>query len=358
MNQQQILRYFLGGNTYRGFYSLYDSFVPLADGYFLWVIKGGPGCGKSSFMRMIGTAAEKAGLDVEYAVCSGDPSSLDGVYIPALKTAYTDGTAPHIADPNMAGVDSGYLNLGEFYDYPAISEYRPELKELYRNKAAAYQKAYSIIAAAGQLQQGWQSGFSTASEREAAVRRADGIALREFGKRRREKGRLTTRFLSAITHRGLSSFPETLNSLCTRFYVFENRLQLADSALKALMDAALDAGHDVVLCPNPLAPELAEAILVPTLGLGFISDSAVYSDIPTARQIRLDALASSERLRQTRPELRRCEKYVDALLNEAYLALSEVSRLHERIEGIFNPSVDFDGMTALAREHIRRLGLG
>ncbi|MCQ2420706.1 MAG: hypothetical protein MJ118_06190, partial [Clostridia bacterium] len=74
---------FLGANTAKGFYSLYDSFCSGPDD-FLWVLKGGPGCGKSSFMRKIGKAAEDAGLDVEYVICSGDPDSLDGIYIPQL----------------------------------------------------------------------------------------------------------------------------------------------------------------------------------------------------------------------------------------------------------------------------------
>ena len=37
-------RYFLGGNTARGFVSFYDGFCRGPED-FLWVIKGGPGCG-------------------------------------------------------------------------------------------------------------------------------------------------------------------------------------------------------------------------------------------------------------------------------------------------------------------------
>ena len=64
--------FFLGANSREGFYSLYDSFVNVRKDDFLWLIKGGPGCGKSSFMRRIGKAAETKGLDVEYIRCSGD----------------------------------------------------------------------------------------------------------------------------------------------------------------------------------------------------------------------------------------------------------------------------------------------
>ena len=357
MSDQRILRYFLGGNTYRGFYSLYDSFVSLSDGNFLWILKGGPGCGKSSFMKMLGNAAEKAGLGVEYAVCSGDPSSLDGIFIPELKTAYMDGTSPHVADTHLACVDSAYINLGTYYDYEAISECKTELKELYRQCSASNRKAYSMIAAAGEIQNGWQNGFSTDSEKEAAVRRVSGIALREFGKRHREKGKIKYRFLSALTCHGLSSFPKTLETLCNRFYVFENRLRMAGAALQSIAEAAIEAGHDVIVCPNPLTPEIPEAVLVPSLSLGFLASDSVLASIPDARHIRLDALADIDRLKRTRPEIRRCEKITEALLNESFSVLSEAKRLHDQIESIFNPNVDFDGVNALVREHIMLLGL-
>ena len=102
MEKQQITRWFLGANSGNGFSSLYEGFCR-GDGDFLRVIKGGPGCGKSTFMRRIGEAAEARGLEVEYILCSGDPDSLDGVYIPALRLGYADGTAPHIMDPECFG---------------------------------------------------------------------------------------------------------------------------------------------------------------------------------------------------------------------------------------------------------------
>ena len=70
--------YFLGANTASGFLSLYDGFCR-GEGDYLRIVKGGPGTGKSGFMRAIGREAAKRGLDVEYVRCSGDPASLDGV---------------------------------------------------------------------------------------------------------------------------------------------------------------------------------------------------------------------------------------------------------------------------------------
>lgn len=142
-------RYFLGANTGQGFYSLYDELAAQCD--FLWILKGGPGCGKSGFMRRIGMAAEAAGHSVEYVLCSGDPNSLDGVYITDLGVAYADGTAPHILEPCHAGADSNYVNLGAHLDSSALKAKLSQLDALQRAYRAKYAEAYAALAEAKAL---------------------------------------------------------------------------------------------------------------------------------------------------------------------------------------------------------------
>lgn len=93
------IQYFLGANSPRGFYSLYDQLIPIETASAVYILKGGPGCGKSTLMRKVAHAAEEAGVPVEYILCSGDPASLDAVILPALGVALVDGTAPHAAAP-------------------------------------------------------------------------------------------------------------------------------------------------------------------------------------------------------------------------------------------------------------------
>ena len=141
-----VTRYFLGGNTARGFVSFYDGFCRGPED-FLWVIKGGPGCGKSSFMKTIGRAAEDAGLDTEYVLCSGDPDSVDGVYIPAWHTGYADGTAPHVIEAVTPGAAGLYLDLGQFYDRIALQKERRAIEDLQRRYQSLYREAYTLLAA-------------------------------------------------------------------------------------------------------------------------------------------------------------------------------------------------------------------
>jgi len=142
-----IQRYFLGANSAEGFFSCYDSFCSPEKGNFLWVIKGGPGCGKSSFMKKIGAAAEQLGMDVEYVQCSGDPDSVDGVYLPALKLGYVDGTAPHIQDVAYPAVRGAYLDLGQFYDRDLLQKRAEDIIRCTKAYKSSYQLAYSALRA-------------------------------------------------------------------------------------------------------------------------------------------------------------------------------------------------------------------
>ena len=93
--------YFLGGNTADGFFSYYDSLMRQEDAHKIYVIKGGPGTGKSSLMKAIAKQAQKKGLATDLIHCSSDPDSLDGLSLPALKTAFVDGTSPHAGVPSF-----------------------------------------------------------------------------------------------------------------------------------------------------------------------------------------------------------------------------------------------------------------
>lgn len=357
MGDQQSKYYFLGANSADGFYSLYDNLVSLDKGDFLWIIKGGSGCGKSSFMRIIASAAERQNFEVEYIACSGDPESLDGIYIPKLKTAYMDGTAPHVTDVNLAAVNSSYIDLGRFYDHAGIAEHRDELLRIKNENSLQYQKAYSLFAAAGDLSRGWLPSMSKPAELHAASKRVAGIIRRELGTRHRNGGEITRRFLSAYTCLGLHAFPATADALCKKCFLFESRLGLAAPMLQKIADSACGSGFKVLLCPDPLTPEIPEAVFIPEASLGFISASSALAVVPNSRSIHLDAKGADAAKKVNRSELSRYEKTSGALKAEALKALAQAKFIHDKLERVYNPYVDFTGVHALAGEHLKMLGL-
>ena len=102
MNNGLETRYFLSALTGAGYYALHRQFLRPPERYFC-ILKGGPGCGKSTFLKRVGDAGRAAGLAVVWLHCAGDPASLDGVYFPEKRSGFFDGTAPHTVDPALFG---------------------------------------------------------------------------------------------------------------------------------------------------------------------------------------------------------------------------------------------------------------
>ena len=109
-------KFFLGANSCKGFESHFSDCYDARDGWCAYIIKGGPGTGKSSFMRHFASHAIQKGEEVILCPCSSDPESLDGVILPRKKTVLLDGTAPHVVEPSFPGVCEEIINLGEFWD--------------------------------------------------------------------------------------------------------------------------------------------------------------------------------------------------------------------------------------------------
>ena len=268
-------RYFLGGNTARGFVSFYDGFCRGPED-FLWVIKGGPGCGKSSFMKTIGHAAEDAGLDTESVLCSGDPDSVDGVYIPAWHTGYVDGTAPHVIEAVTPGAAGLYLDLGQFYDRIALQKERRAIEDLQRRYQSLYREAYTLLAALPE------------PEASACI-----------PERRRR------RFLRAVTCRGLVSAEPPVGAV-----------QLVPAErLRALLGR-----EDAIVYCDPLFPDTAEAVYLPA----------------EARYLRGPDVPVPE-------------------VQAAISLLAQAKGLHDELESVYNPHVDFARVYALANSHVLRL---
>ena len=86
--------FFAAANSRDGFVSFYGSIFGSENIKKRYLIKGGPGTGKSTFIRRVAGRAEAEGYSVEYYRCSSDPDSLDGALIdPAACRAFASATA-------------------------------------------------------------------------------------------------------------------------------------------------------------------------------------------------------------------------------------------------------------------------
>lgn len=340
-----IRSYFLGANSRRGFASLYEGFAR-APGDFLHVIKGGPGTGKSSLMRRVAAEAARRGLDAELVRCSGDPRSLDGVYVPALRQGWVDGTAPHSADPPLFGAAGDYVELGRFCRLPLSEGERRRAERLAARAKAENARAAAWIAAAASARDALRPALWT-GELEETVRKRVRAVLRRGGEAASDRGP-ERRFLRAISREGIVT--ESPGGDYTRLLRLDDGLMLASPALRAAEEEARAKGLRTVLCLSPLEPGEAEGLLLPELGLALLSETLAPEG---ARGLRLDRLAPPQE-RETLSALRRGRGAQQAALEQAGAALHRAGEAHDALEALIRPRMDFEALTAFGDELIEK----
>jgi len=131
---------FLGANTPDGFVGFYNNIIEMYDLKKLYILKGGSGLGKSTFIKKF--ASHFANESKDFFMCSGDPNSLDGVVITSLGLGVIDGTHPHAIDPKFPGIVDEIVNLGEHIDWTKIKATREQLSELLETKKRLYETAF------------------------------------------------------------------------------------------------------------------------------------------------------------------------------------------------------------------------
>lgn len=258
-------------------------------------------------------------------------------------------TAPHVVEPRFPGAVERYVNLGACYDTAVLSEKKERVMELMAGYQGAYRRAYRCLKGAGQLMEDNLELLETNELKEKIKKRAKGIIAREIPKHG-TGGTVTERFLSAVTCRGQMCLFDTADELCKRIYELSDSYGLAHLLLEELLGAAVERGHDAIACPDPMAPNRLQHLLLPGLGVAFVTGSPElpYPGKPY-RRIRLDAMADQEELRRHKARIRFSRKVSRALLDEGMETLAAEKVLHDELEQIYNPHVDFDKVYATAQ---------
>lgn len=351
MAEANDIQYFLGANSPSGFYSLYDQLISPDSARAIYILKGGPGCGKSTLMRAVAKEVRETGTETEYILCSGDPDSLDAVVFPQLGVALVDGTAPHVVEPKYPGLVEQYVNLGECYDREGLGDMRVDIMTCMNGYKGCYQRAYRCLNASAEVSDDIRATLMTEALEHRLSKRAKGILNREIKtKKGAGFGGVRQRFLSAVTHKGRLCLYGTALAQCERVYDLIDRYGIAHELLTHLLSGAVNGGYDVVACPDPMAPDRLAHLIVPELSLAFLSSSpARIFDGEAVRRIHLDALGDQEILRRSRPRLRFTQKVSAALVDEAVDSLAQAKAMHDDLEAIYNPYVDFDRVHEIAQ---------
>lgn len=347
-----ITRYFAGGNTSRGFYSLFES--NLSDLDRLFILKGGPGTGKSSIIKRIAKHWNDAGYDVEVMHCSSDSESLDGVIIPAIRAGIVDGTSPHVIEPKAPGAVEEYVNLGKAWNRAQLTSQRDIIKELSAQVSEAFQAAYQSFSEALSMHDQWERVYIRRMNFAKADRLASRWMERLFGEEARNKDPVVRhRFLGAATPTGPVDFVPNLTAGVARRYLLKGRPGTGKSTLlKKVAAAAMERGFDTEIYHCGFDPDSLDMVIVRELDFAIFDSTAPHAyeaERESDEVIDLYALTV---------EPGTDEKYADEIelitkeyrkrMQEGTAFLAKAKEIRDGLEGIYVDAMDFRIVDELA----------
>ena len=345
--------FFLGANTPAGFVGFADELYSVADGWQVYLIKGGAGTGKSSLMKTI--YRRLLPLEGEAILCSSDPSSLDGLIYPTLKYAILDATAPHVLEPRCWGAVEQIVPLSWCVDETAMRPLAGEILAATAENREAHQHCCRYLRAASALLRENRRLGEAALDREKVARLAARIAKREFEGASGE-GRITHRFLSAVTPQGHLVLTETLQALCPRIYTIEDEQGAAARYLLAELEKhARAAGLDGYACPCPLSPDSgAEHLLFPSIGVGFTTSNAFHkADFPVYRRIHASRFCTGDAANAKRQLQSFNRRAARELLQQACKMSAQAKSAHDCMEAYSIAAMDWERATEMGERVVQ-----
>lgn len=329
MKYANIKNYFAAANGYDGFRSYFDKTFSSEKFERIFVLKGGPGTGKSSLMKSLAVKAEEDDLCVDRIYCSSDPHSLDGIIIQGSdkKVAFLDGTAPHERDAVIPGAIDSIISLGENWDERWLSAKKDKILELSALKSKAYKTAYHYLNICG-----------VCSKRIAPFTKIENtdkiidflIKSKAESTKNKDATILENKLLYSFGRYG-RYFLSPKDELKCKHFSPDCDYFSAIEIINATASSLRSLGVKICPFPDPLNPCVADSVYLPQYNILLTVSGG--EKLPDA-SFKIINTADEESLRVTK------KIYADSL-NEAERWFSIASDIHFRLEEIYSSSMDF-----------------
>ncbi|PKM80173.1 MAG: hypothetical protein CVU89_14935 [Firmicutes bacterium HGW-Firmicutes-14] len=365
MSKGRFRKLFPGGNTSEGFVSLYDQIIG-PDATRIFVIKGGPGTGKSTFMRSIGETMLERGYDVEFHCCSSDNGSLDGVCIPQIRVALLDGTAPHVVDPKNPGSVDEIVHLGDFWDEDLLRQHKESVLETNRRINRFFQLAYLSLNEARAIREEWSSYITEATDF-ATINEVTAVIMDEIFSGTipdfRTPGKTRRLFATAITPDGSMNYLDTVFRNVAKLFVIKGEPGSGKASLLGRI-----ADRTGLLCLDrelyhcSFRPQNIDIVVIPQLATAVANLSAPIDFDPnslpsldTLKEINLSSFADRRALAGYSAEITACRVRFEAAFSRAVSFLNRAKKEHDLLESYYVPAMDFQAINTKREAILARI---
>lgn len=349
-------KFFLAANSAEGFVSHFgDSYIPGT--WRAYIVKGGPGTGKSSFMKYVAAKAADYGYGAVLCPCSSDPDSLDGVIIEDLKTVILDGTAPHVVEPQLPGACENIIDLGRFWDSDKLFSNADKITAAASKNSRLHKTVAAYLSAAGEVLYDNLKISRIYTDRAAAMKFAFNLSRRYIPKSGGNCGGEFVRFIGGVTPKGIVGFSKSVTDYYERVIVIEDKFGGAcGEIMKCLRAFALEKGHNIITLKSPLLPgELIDGVLIPELSLAFVREHEFIKFDTTARRIHSRRFTNKSLEKKYRGRTLFNRKVANQLLFGAASTLAAAKLSHDELEKYYIESMDFEAIARFGAETAEKI---
>lgn len=360
-------QFFLASNTPQGFFSLFNHLYYPEQDWFCYIIKGGPGTGKSTLMKKIVEVSQKNKIKTELIYCSSDPNSLDAVIFPEIKKCIVDGTAPHTLDPIYPGISDKIINLGDFWNEKKLKKQKHKLLNLFADNKKFHNNSRALLKFIGKIQNIKNSIVKNYIRSNVIEEYSEKFFKQFYDEFKSPNANCAfghfekLRFLDAFTPDGHTFFSETINALCAKgVYIIEDKYDLAANEFLQKIKLKMIANNfDIISCPHPIAPkDRLRAVLIPSIEVAFIAinpitEKKLLKIKKTYKKINAERFFDLTALKEHKNSVKFYEKIILELEKDVEINLKKALKNHDEIEKIYASSMNYSQVDKVSNKLIR-----
>jgi hypothetical protein len=274
----KLFRYFAGGNTAKGFYSLYDDNLRGLDRVF--ILSGKSSAEKSHLMGLLLNEWTGREFDIEVIHRANDPDAVEGFLIRDFGFGIVDGDPPRVIGKNYMGDDWETIDLDVMLQ-PSIKQ--DQLEKLMERRNQALAGAYSSYAAGLRIHDEWEQLYIDRMDFKKADAVAQSMIQQLFGAgSKKGPAAARRRFLGAATPKGPVDFVDNISSGLAKRYFLKGRAGTGKSTLlKKIVAEAEKRGYDMEIYHCGFDPESLDMVLVRELGWAVFDSTAPHEYAPS-----------------------------------------------------------------------------